>query len=161
MRSKSLLSVAFFVAALAAASPIFAAGIGQLSTDGSIDVESAWARLAPKEPDTASVFFEVLNVGNKPDVLLSAYSPAAKKVTLRRGEWSGWDFFNREADGIKINANKRVSFHPGALEVTLNEFTEPVDVRSVLPVTLVFKEAGPVTIEATVSNQLLGNRIAK
>ncbi len=161
MRLKALLSALILGIAAVTASRSFAENIAQASPDGSIDIESPWARLAPKEPDTASVFFEVLNVGNKPDVLVSASSPAARKVTVRRGEWSGWDFFNRQTNEVKINPSKRVSFHPGALEVTLNELTEPVDVRSVLPVTLVFKEAGPVTIEATVSNQLLGNRIAK
>ncbi len=142
-------------------SPTAGAQPGQVSSSGLISVEGVWARLAPKEPDTASVFFEVVNVGDKPDVLLSATSPAAKKVTLRRGGWRGLNFFNKDSDGIRIKANKRVSFHPGAIEVTLSEFTEPVAVRSVFPVTLVFKEAGEVTVEATVSNQLLGNRIEK
>ena len=156
MRLRSLLSGLIVIVAL---TPAFAAG--QYSPDGSIDVESIWARMAPNEPDTASVFFEVLNVGNKPDVLLSASSPVAKKITLRRGRWKGLNFFNRQTDEIKIKADSRTSFHPGDLEVTLSEFTEPVGVRSVIPVTLIFKDAGPVTIEATVSNQLLGNRIAK
>jgi len=133
----------------------------QFSQDRRVEVESVWARMAPKENDTASVFFDVVNHSGKADELISASSPVAREITLRRGKWRGWDFLNRETEGIRIKANKRTSFHPGAYEVTLRDFTGQIGVRSVIPVTLIFKDAGPVMIEATVSNQLLGNRIKK
>ncbi len=146
-------------AAAALASP--AGAITQYSTDHQIEVEQAWARLAPKEPDTASVFFEVYNQSEKSDVLLSASSPAAENITIRRGTWQGFNFLNRESDGIKIKARKTTSFHPGQYEITLSDLRGHVNVGTVLPVTLYFKEAGAVTIEAQVANQLLGNRINK
>lgn len=148
--------IALTAAASAQAGPQFAS-----SQDGNIRVESVWARLVPNVNDTAGVFFEVSNGAGKSDVLLSATSPAARTVTLRRGKFFGYAFFNKASDGIKINAHKRTSFHPGAFEVTLSDFTVPVEVRSTVPVTLIFRDAGHVEIEATVSNQLLGNRINK
>ena len=45
--------------------------------------------------------------------------------------------------------------------MTLSDLRGHVNVGTVLPVTLYFKEAGAVTIEAQLSNQLLGNRINK
>ena len=75
------------------------------SDDGSLQVESVWARMAPKEADTASVFFEVTSHSSKSDELLSASSPVAETITLRRGTWKGWDFFNKASEGIRIKAN--------------------------------------------------------
>ncbi len=141
--------------------PASLASASRLSQDGSVAVDEVWARMTPNEDDSASVFFEVLNTGEKPDTLLSASSPVAETTILRRGKWRGWDFLNKPTTGIKIKANSRKSFHPGAMEVTLSDFKVPVGVRSTVPVTLVFKQAGTVTIEATVANQLLGNRIKK
>jgi copper(I)-binding protein len=144
-------------ATLFAALPAFA----EVSRDGTIDIQSAWARIAPNEDGTVSVFFEVLNMGEHTDALVSASSPVAKKVSLRKGKWSGLDFFNREEDGIRVKANRRTSFKPGQLEVALSNLTNPIPVGAEVPVTLVFKEAGPVPITATISNQLLGNRFRK
>jgi copper(I)-binding protein len=147
------------VLAAAVSSPVVAGP--QFSPDRLVEVESVWARMAPNEDNTASVFFNVVNHSTTADELISASSPAAREITLRRGKWRGWNFFNRETEGIRIKAIKRTSFRPGAYEVTLRDFNGPVGVRSVIPVTLMFKNAGPVMIEATVANQLLGNRIKK
>jgi len=145
------------LAALFAAFPACA----EVSRDGTIDIQSAWARIAPNEDGTVSVFFEILNMGANTDALVSASSPVAKKVSLRKGKWSGLDFFNNEQDGIRVKANRRTSFRPGAMEVTLSNLTNPIPVGAEVPVTLVFKEAGTVAITAIISNQLLGNRFRK
>jgi periplasmic copper chaperone A len=148
-----------FAAALFVGFPLQAAS--QVSSDGTLRVEDTWARMAPNESGTASVFFEVLSSGAESDELLYATSTEADTVVLRRGKWRGYNFFNRKINTIKIRAGKRTSFHPGAYEVTLTDFTGPISIRSRLPITLVFKNAGLVNIEAIVSNQLLGNRIKK
>lgn len=101
------------------------------------------------------------NGGHQNDELVSASSPAARETTIRRGQWRGYSFLNRETDGVRIKANARTSFHPGAYEVTLKNFAVPVGVGAVLPVTLVFKDAGVVQVQARIAKQLLGNRIKK
>ena len=88
-------------------------------------------------------------------------SAIAPRATLQRGKWRGFDFFKKSTDGIKIRANGRASFRPGALKITLKDFKVPVGVRSTVPIMLVFEQGGTMDIEATVSNQLLGNRINK
>ena len=117
--------------------------------------------MAPNQAGSVSVFFEVLNLGDEADMLVSASSPVADKATLQRGKWRGFDFFKKSTDGIKIRANERTSFRPGALEITLKDFKVPVGVRSTVPITLVFEQGGTMDIETTASNQLLGNRINK
>jgi copper(I)-binding protein len=149
-------AVLIFLTALVGSS-----AFAETTRDGSIAIQKPWARIAPNEDGTVSVFFEVLNMGEKPDALVSASSPAAKKVSLRKGKWRGLDFLNKEQDGISVKANRRTSFRPGALEVTLSDLNTPVAVGAPVPVTLVFKEAGAVAITPTISNQLLGNRFRK
>lgn len=130
----------------------------RVSGDGSLEISQVWARMSPKEADTTSVFFEVWSNGEESDELLSASSPVAGTIMLRRGSWKGLNFLNKDSDGIRIKPGTRTSFHPGAMEVTLTDLKAPVNVGSTLPVTLNFKEAGTITVEATVANQLLGNR---
>ncbi len=143
-----------FAAAHAEAAP-------HLSGDGKVEVSQVWARMTPKEAGTTSVFFEVWSNAEDADELVSASSPVAKTILLRRGLWKGFNFFNKDSDGIRIKAGTRTSFRPGSFEVTLTDLIMPVGVGSTFPVTLNFKQAGTITVEATVANQLLGNRVQK
>jgi len=156
MRLKTLL----IILALAAL-PSGRAAAAQIFQNGQLQIEGVWARMAPNEVGTVSVFFEVLNLSETADTLMSASSPVADKAILRRGKWRGFEFFRKSTEGIKIKANGRTSFKPGALEITLTDFKVPIGVRSTVPITLVFKQGGTMSIEATVANQLLGNRINK
>lgn len=133
----------------------------RLSENGLLEVSSVWARMSPKEADTTSVFFEVWSNADEADELVSASSPVAGTILLRRGQWKGLNFFNKESGRIRIKAGTRTSFKPGTYEVTLTDLRTPVGVGSTFPVTLNFKEAGTITVEATVANQLLGNRGVK
>jgi copper(I)-binding protein len=153
------MKAAFALAALLCC--VSTATVAENSRDGAITIKDPWARIAPNEDNTVNVFFEVLNMGETSDALVTAYSPAAKKVALRKGSWRGMDFFNREESGIRIKASRRTSFHPGALEVTLSKLTDRAAVGETIPVTLVFRDAGEIVIQPTISNQLLGNRFRK
>jgi len=128
------------------------------SRDGSIEIENAWARISPSEPGTVSIFFDVVSLGEKDDSLIAATSSMASKVTLRSGTRKGLNLSNQPKDGLAIKAGKRVEFRPGVSEITLTEMNTTVSVGTTIPVTLLFKNAGQITIVAQVGNQLLGNR---
>ncbi len=74
-----------------------------LSADGTIEIDQPWARIAPNEDGTISVFFEVVSRGEKDDSLISATSRHAKTSHLRRGKWHGLDFINKKptASGLE------------------------------------------------------------
>ncbi len=133
----------------------------QFSPDKSVEIKNAWARIAPTEAGTVSVFFEVFSHRDSADTLISASSPAAEKVTLRRGTWKGLSFSNEPTSRIEIGAHKRLTFRPGTYEVTVTNFTAPLEVGMNLPITLVFRDAGQLNIQIAVGNQLLGNRTKK
>ncbi|MBY0508661.1 MAG: copper chaperone PCu(A)C [Rhodospirillaceae bacterium] len=143
---------------------ILMAGAGawaQSSNDRSIEIDKAWARISPSEPDTLSIFFDVTSKGDVPDTLRFATSPIAGKVLLRRGRWEGLNFHNDQAIGVPIKAHRLTSFRPGVLEVTLKELNAPTIVGETVTVRLHFSRAGEITITPTISNQLLGNRFRK
>lgn len=133
----------------------------QSSNDRNITIEQAWARISPSEPDTLSIFFDVISKAENPDTLRFATSPLAGKVLLRRGRWKGLDFHNDKAVGVPIKAGRITPFHPGVLEVTLKELNQPPVVGETITVRLNFANAGEITITPTISNQLLGNRTKK
>jgi copper(I)-binding protein len=147
---------ALIILILLAAGTAFAAE--NKSCDGTIEIESAWARISPSEPGTVSIFFDVVSLGETDDSLIAATSSMARKATLRQGVWKGLNFSNQQKDGLVIKAGKRVEFRAGVSEVTLTEMDAAVSVGTAIPVTLLFKNAGEITIEAQVGNQLLGNR---
>lgn len=150
---------ALIILILLAAGTAFAAE--NRSRDGTIKIENAWARISPSEPGAISIFLDIVSLADKDDSLIAATSSMARKVTLRQGTWKGLNFRNQPKDSLVIKAGKRIEFRPGANEVTLTEVDATVSVGTAIPVTLLFKNAGEVTIEAQAGNQLLGNRSRK
>ncbi len=145
-----------FLTAFVFAAPSVAAP--QYTANHQIEIDQVWARIAPNEADTVSVFFQIYNAADKPDVLIGAASPAAESVVLRRGIWKGLNFLNTVVKDISVRARKTMVLRPGVYEVTLNKLNAPVKVGAVLPLTLTFRDAGPISVDVPVTNQLLGNR---
>lgn len=133
----------------------------QSPNDRNITIEQAWARISPSEPDTLSIFFDIISKADAADTLRFATSPLAGKVLLRRGRWKGLDFHNDRAVGVPVKAGRITPFHPGVMEVTLTELNGPLIVGETVTVRLNFAHAGEITITPTIGNQLLGNRTKK
>jgi copper(I)-binding protein len=98
---------------------------------------------------TASTFLAIRNLSGTPDELLAARSPLARRVVLlRRG---GPAQGGRAQSGpLVIPAHGTLTLTPFGQDLVLQQ-PSPYESRATVPLTLTFRHAGTVTIDATVT----------
>jgi copper(I)-binding protein len=93
--------------------------------------------LSQGAPSSAHTYLTIRNLAGAPDELTGAASPAARRVTLTTGP-------------VTIPAHGDVTLTPFGPDVTLAGVRHLVAGQRV-PLTLVFRHAGRITVEATVT----------
>jgi copper(I)-binding protein len=96
----------------------------------------------------ATTFLTIRNLGGTPDELVAARSPLARHVDL--AERSGPDAPRIAVSGIAIPAHGTLTLTPFGDDVVLQD-PAPFETRHSVPLTLTFRHAGTVTIQATVT----------
>lgn len=86
----------------------------------------------------ARTFLVIRNLGSTPDELIAVRSPIASHIVLTRG------------GGFTIPGDGTLSLSPFGADVVLDD-PVPFEDRQQVPLTLVFRHAGQVTIEAPVT----------
>ncbi len=115
-----------------------------------IKINNAWIRPAAEEANSA-LFFEVTNNGNKTDSLLSAEFKFAEKVEVHETYKKSEDVMGmRAVKAVAIPVNTTVKFKPRDLHVMLLNLSRDVKRGQKYGVTLNFKFAGKVKVEAVV-----------
>jgi hypothetical protein len=141
MTRRVLLAAAALLIALPAAAQQYRAG--------DITIESAWSRAAGAN-GTGGGFLTIRNAGSTPDRLLSATSPAARRVELHSMAMDGAVMRMRPVDDIPIPAGGTVQLAPGGLHLMLIGLAQPLAEGGRAPVTLRFERAGEVQVELAV-----------
>lgn len=119
---------------------------------GDISVTQPWSRAAGAN-GTGAGFLTIRNAGAQPDRLLSATSPAARKVELHSHIRDGEVMRMRPvAGGIPVPPGETVVLQPGGLHIMLIGLTEALRQGGEVPLTLRFERAG----EAQVMLHVLG-----
>jgi copper(I)-binding protein len=122
-----------------------------------VEVTDAWVRLGTADQPAAAAYFTVLNHGDA-DELVEASSPVSETVSLARTRWKGTVAHLDPVRSIPVAEVSRLTLKPGGYAAILVNPTEPLRVGAVVPLSLRFAHAGTITVDARVSNQLLGNR---
>ncbi len=135
----------FFIAALL---PIAAAAHGGGTAHGSLTIEAPWTRAAGQGGQGAG-FLTIRNAGAA-DRLLSASTPAAGRAELHTMLRDGDVMRMRAVEAIAVPANGAVSLAPGGLHIMLFGLTRPLAVGESVPLTLLFEQAGAVTLQLAV-----------
>lgn len=117
---------------------------------GGLAVENTWAR--PGEAGgTSAIYFSLNNPTDQEDVLLRAESEAAEHVELHRSMESAEGTMSMHPQHeVPVPPRTRVEFEPGGLHVMLINLQEDLDPEDELSLTLVFEEAGEVTLSVPV-----------
>lgn len=138
--------------ALAVVAPAYAQ-----RSEPKIQIVDPWARLPAEGAKGTTAYFEAINLTNTRDTLLSASSPWADRVVFQHYVMQGYDMVAKQVPNIAIGARKKMKLRPGDFFLKLEGLTQPLKPDFKIPITLYFANAGRVEIEASVSNQLLGN----
>jgi periplasmic copper chaperone A len=112
---------------------------------GGLRVEHPWLRIPDEGENRASLFMLIHNNGDKPDKLLRVRSDKFGKTVLHAVTKN-----IVTPNGIVIPPHAAVLLGPGRPFVSLEEIRMMSPVGRICELTLVFEEAGELTIEATV-----------
>lgn len=115
---------------------------------GSLTLEAAWTRAAGQGGQGAG-FLTIRNTGAA-DRLLSASTPAAGRTELHTMLRDGDIMRMRQVEAIAVPANGAVNLAPGGLHIMLMGLTRSLVVGERVPLTLIFEQAGAVTLQLAV-----------
>jgi len=97
---------------------------------------------------TATTFLTIRNLGGTPDELLAVRSPLARRADLT--ERAGPAGPRTVTGALAIPAHGTLTLTPFGADVVLRD-PAPFETRASVPLTLTFRHAGTVTIQATVT----------
>lgn len=139
------------LALLASTGNVLAAETGGPWKLEDIVVEQAWARLAPGGARTGAVYLTVHNKSGQDDLLLAVDSPVAKStavhVTIVENDVARMEPLPA---GVNLPSHGELVMRPGGMHIMMTWVSADMKVGSLLPVTMVFRDAGSLDFEVPV-----------
>lgn len=118
---------------------------------GDIVVEQAWARLAPGGARTGAVYLTVHNKSGQDDLLLAVDSPVARSTAVHSVKVeNGVTKMEPLPAGINMPSHGEVVMRPGGMHIMMMGIAPDMKVGSLLPVKMVFRDAGSLDFEVPV-----------
>ncbi len=111
---------------------------------GGLHVERPWARATTGS--TGAVYMTIMNHGERPDALLSASTPEAKRAQLHVTTEDGGVMKMRAIDALEIAPSATVKLEPGHYHLMLFDLSEPLRAGSRFPLLLKFRNAGDLSV---------------
>lgn len=127
------------------------------SSKPKIEIRDAWARLPADGGKSTTVYAYIVNLTSETDRLLGASSPWADRIVFQHNKMKGYDMIAKVVPSIKIGARQLVKLDPGEYYLRLEALTQQLVPDQKIPVTLRFQDVGRVVMEASISNQKIGN----
>ncbi len=121
--------------------------------DGMPAVTQVWSRAMPPSAPTGAVYFSLNNPGDTPDRLIGVQTPRAAKAELHTHVHKGEVMRMERIDSVEVPAGGEVTFKPGGSHVMLIELSEPLVAGKHFPLTLIFENAGEITVDAAIEEQ--------
>ena len=118
---------------------------------GDLIIDSAWARPSLGRAPNSAAFFRVRNDGAEDDLLTAAKSPVAERVEIHAHSMADGVMRMRPVDAVEVPSGTSVEFAPGGLHIMLIGLKGKLDAGGQFPLTLVFRDAGEVTLQVQVT----------
>ena len=119
-----------------------------VATAGQLAVYDAHAAASPA-PDIASLYFTIVNFGERADTLQSVGTHRGT-ATLHEVITEGGRSMMRHVHALPIAPSDTVRLAPGGYHVMITDLTNPLEVGDTLGVTLTFTRGGAVELDAPV-----------
>jgi len=107
-----------------------------------------WTARASDADHTAGTYLTIKNLSGTPDELIAVRSPVAQSVTLGTRDAVGGTL--TAVGALTVPAHGTLSLTPLTTDAVLQD-PVPFESRPTVPLTLVFRDAGQVTIDAPVT----------
>ncbi|RPJ23502.1 MAG: copper chaperone PCu(A)C [Chloroflexi bacterium] len=161
----------FFILLIALSFVLSACASPSSDKQNPIEISNAWVRtvggMQPKEASAPATgmqpkedagpatgaFMTIKNNSDAADKLIKAESDAAKMVQIHLSEVDANGVATmHEVDGVDIPAGGSAELKPGSYHVMLIGLKQDIKEGDTISITLVFQNAGKVTLEAPVKN---------
>jgi hypothetical protein len=145
MRKAALLATAIFALPLAALAQHHghgshgapaAQGPGATITQGSLRIETAWARATIGQSRISAAYMIIHNTGATPDRVVAASSPLAGAVELHTHVMENNVARMRRIEAIEVTPGSPTVLAPGGLHIMLIDLRRPLAAGETLPLTL-------------------------
>ena len=135
---------------------IFAIAAAARADSDAIEVREVYSRASIGQATAGVVYLTLVNRASRPDRLVAASTPAARRVDLHMTERVGDIVKMRRLETLAIPAGEDVVFGPGGAHIMLSGLEAPLREGGHFELTLQFETAGPVTVEVPVRSIAAG-----
>lgn len=115
-----------------------------------LTVRQAWARATPQGSKVGVAYLIIEAKKGRSDTLLSAISSAAGKVEIHAHQEENDIVKMRRLESLPIPDGQTTLFEPRGLHLMLLDLKKPLKEGERLPLTLIFKKAGSIDVEAQI-----------
>lgn len=119
-----------------------------------IQIEHQYARVASPIAKSGAAFMHIMNIGDEDDTLIAARTESAKNPQLHRHFIEEGIAKMREIEsGIVVPAGSTVMLERSGMAVMLMGLTQRFEHGESITLTLVFENAGEITIDVPIDNE--------
>jgi len=123
-----------------------------------IQIEHQYARAASAIAKSGASFMHIMNNGEVDDTLIAVRTDVAKMPELHTHIMEDGVAKMREVEGgFFIEAGNAIILERGGLHIMMMGLTRPFIQDEVITLTLIFENAGEITIEVPIDNERQGN----
>lgn len=133
-----------------AGKPMNHGGMSHEQMSKNIQISNVWSRATAPRARTGAVFLELMNMGETPDLLLSAASDIAEKVELHTHLMDNGVMKMRAVEAFEVAPGAPTILQPGGHHIMLIGLHRGLTEGDTFPVTLTFRDAGQVELQVTV-----------
>jgi copper(I)-binding protein len=123
---------------------------GEVTMLGPLEIDTPWARATVGAGRPSAAYLTIRNTGEQPDRLVAVETPVAARVDVHEMAEEGGTMKMRPAEPLEIPPGGEVRLEPGGLHIMLMQLRAPLVQGGEVPLTLVFEQAGEVTVMAPV-----------
>lgn len=125
------------------------AGVAQQASAPGIEIEGGFLRASPGMAPTGAGFMTIRSTGAA-DRLVGFHTPACTRPELHTHIDDNGIMRMRQVPAIEVPAGGMAELKSGGLHLMLIDLVAPLTEGDVVPVTLVFEQAGEVTVQMPV-----------
>jgi periplasmic copper chaperone A len=130
-----------------------AAAVARQYSAGNLVITDPWSRPTFDGMPVGVAYLTIANNGALEDTLIAARTPAAARVEFHRTLIEGGMAKMRSSSTVVIAPNSTLVAEPGGLHLMLLELKGPLVEGTTVPLVLIFKTAGEVTVQLRVGTR--------
>ena len=126
------------------------ASAADMAQGGTVMIHEPWVRASLGSAPNSAAYMTLETSGEAPDRLVASSSPVAERAELHSHAMDGSVARMRPVDAVEVAPGTPTVLAPGGLHIMLIGLKQKLAPGDSVPLTLVFEQAGAITLEAPV-----------